>query len=176
VHGGVTGTVALNPGRDGYDGWRAFGIGAGDYYQTKLTSAQRRLAMKHGWTLSVVMRPDEGFVFTGIDLLGAGQRYDILVFKGAETDLVRLQTQIVPVFQGLELFLPHVEGAYHRYELRYDPSLQSAALWVDGIKRLEQYRGHNQFQEDMGLYFGASPYKTDKGAASFQSVRFEITP
>jgi hypothetical protein len=98
------------------------------------------------------------------------------VLKESDMDRVLLATEILPTFQGIELRMPHIPGAYHRYELRYDVSLQSADLWIDGSKRLENFRGLSQFQDDMGLFFGAGPYKSDRGVGSFRSVRFEINP
>jgi tRNA A-37 threonylcarbamoyl transferase component Bud32 len=176
AHNRVTGTVAQNPDRNGYDGWRVFGPGVGDYYYKKLTRTQKRLAMNRGWTLSATMRVEDGLIFADLDFAEYGRRFGIVVFRESDVEIVRLHTQIIPRFQGLDFRMPHIPGAYHRYELRYDPSLQSAELWIDGIKRVEDYRGLSQFQDDMGLFFGAGSYKNDRGAGSFQSVRFEINP
>ena len=60
-------------------------------------------------------------IFADLDFVGYGKRYGIGVIRESDMDLVLLQTQILPTFQGLELRVPHVPGAYHRYELRYDP-------------------------------------------------------
>jgi hypothetical protein len=177
VHGSaVTGTVAVNAQRDGYDGWRAFGSTPSDYYYAPLTNAQKRLAMSRGWTLTAIMRAEEGASFAHADFAGYGRRYGVAVIREADMDRVLLQTQIVPTTEGLDLRVPHIAGAYHRYELRYDPSLQAAALWIDGEKRLDNFRGLTQFQEDTGLFFGAGPFRSDRGAGSFQSVRLEINP
>jgi tRNA A-37 threonylcarbamoyl transferase component Bud32 len=176
VHGGVTGTVSPNPLRDGFDGWRAFGTTASDYYYTPLTNVQKRLAMDRGWTLSATMRAEEGASFAHVDFAGHGRRFGVAVIRDGDMDRVLLQTRIVPTFEGLDLRMPHVAGAYHHYELRYDPSIQAATLWIDGVKRLESFRGLNQFQEDTGLFFGAGPYQSERGAGSFQSVRLEIHP
>jgi tRNA A-37 threonylcarbamoyl transferase component Bud32 len=175
-HNGVTGTVAPNPERDGYEGWRVFATGPGDYYYRMLTRAQKRRAMDRGWTLSAVMRADEGAVFAHVDFVGFGKRYGVAVIRDADRDRVLLQTRILPTLDGLEVHIPHAPGVYHRYELRYDPGLQSAALWIDGNKRLDEFRGLAQFQDDMGLFFGAGPYRSTRGVGSFQSVRFEINP
>jgi tRNA A-37 threonylcarbamoyl transferase component Bud32 len=176
AHNDVRGTVAYTPERDGFDGWRTVGTAAGNYYHRKLTTAQKRRAMKRGWTLSGMVRLEEGNAFVGVDFAGFGPRYDIGLYWAADQEIVRLETQIVPTFKGIELVEPRAQRAYHRYELRYDPSLETAELWIDGTKRLEQYRGHSQFQDDMGLIFGAAPFKSPRGVASFQSVRFEIRP
>jgi tRNA A-37 threonylcarbamoyl transferase component Bud32 len=176
VHGTATGTVAVNAQRDGYDAWRAFGSTPSDYYYAPLTNAQKRLAMSRGWTLTAIVRAEEGATFAHADFTGYGRRYGVAVIREADMDRVLLQTQIVPATEGLDLRLPHVNGAYHRYELRYDPSLETASLWIDGTKRLDHFRGLTQFQEDTGLFFGAGPYMSDRGAGSFQSIRLEINP
>jgi hypothetical protein len=176
VHGAVDGTVVYTPERNGYEAWRAIGSSASDYYYTKLTASQKRLAMQRGWTLTAVMRRERGQAFAGLDFAGYGKRFDIDLFDDQEMELVRLQTLILPSFQGLDVRQRYDPNVYHRYELRYDPGLQSATLWIDGTRQLTGYTGHGQFQDDAGLIFGAQPYKSDKGIAAFKSVRFEITP
>jgi hypothetical protein len=176
IHNQLFGTVVPSPGRSGYEGWRITSSVAGGYYFRKLTRAQKRAAIERGWTLSTELRVDEGSAFVIIDLVGYGKRFDIEVYREGDIDRVLLQTQIVPTFQGLELQLVRDPGAYRTYELRFDPGLQTAALWVDGVKRLDHYRGLSQFQDDMGLFFGAGPYRTDVGTASLKSVRFAIHP
>jgi tRNA A-37 threonylcarbamoyl transferase component Bud32 len=176
IHNQLIGTVAPTPERSGYEGWRVTSSVAGGYYFRKLTRAQKRAALERGWTLSTELRLDEGVAFVAIDFVGYGKRFDIEVYREGDMDRVLLLTQIVPAFQGLELQLARAPGAYHKYELRFDPGLQTAALWVDGVKRLDQYRGLSQFQDDMGLFFGAGPYRSEVGTASLKSVRFEIHP
>jgi hypothetical protein len=82
----------------------------------------------------------------------------------------------VPNWQGLEVRLPRGENTYRNYELRYDPNLGSADLWIDGERRLSGYRGHDQFVDPHGLLFGAAPFQSPVGVGVFRSVRFEINP
>jgi tRNA A-37 threonylcarbamoyl transferase component Bud32 len=176
AHNNASGTVIFNQERTGYVGWRMTGTHAGEYYYRRLTHAQKERALERGWILSAVMLPDEGNAFTVVDFAGQGKRFDIDVLAEPGEYVVRLNTQVVPTIQGMELRLPRGDATYHKYELRFDPGLQSADLWVDGDRRLTGYRGHTQFQENMGLFFGAGPYKSVRGLASFVSVRFEINP
>lgn len=81
----------------------------------------------------------------------------------------------VRVTARIDLRLPHAD-VFYECELRFDPGLQAADLWVNGEQRFVGYRGHTEFQDDMRLMFGAVPYKGGRGMASFQSVRFELTP
>lgn len=174
IHNEIRGTVADNPARDGYDGWRVLTERQGHYFKN-LTNAEKRLALERGWRLSTVMRAEEGACFALIDFTGVGRRFDIEVRRAGVQDIVRLNTQVVPTMAGLEVPLLH-DGAYHGYELRYDPGLQIADLWIDGTRRLTGYRGHTQFQGDGDMLFGAVAFKSLRGVASFQDVRFEINP
>jgi len=174
IHNEVKGTVAENPARDGYDGWRMLTERQGHYFKN-LTRVEKRLALERGWRLSAVMRAEEGECFATVDFTGVGRRFDIDVRRNGGEDIARVATQLVPTIQGMEVSLPHDE-AYHAYELRYDAGLESADLWIDGTKRLSGYRGGNQFQGDGDLVFGVAVRESRRGVASFQDVRFEINP
>jgi hypothetical protein len=178
VHGAVHGTVIQSPDHTRYIGWSvASQEPGGGYYFRALSDAQKRRALSRGWILSAVMQPDESAAFSVVDFAGAGNRFDINVLIEAEGYRVRLNTQIVPTWEGLEVWVPGPNPAFHKYELRFDASLQTASLWIDGEKRLEGYRGHSQFQSPgSGVLFGTTPYRNQGGLALFQAVRFEINP
>lgn len=177
THNDAVGTVVFNGDRTGYIGWSVTSAGPGGYYFRRLTDSQKTRGLDHGWTLSATMQPVAGRAFVGVDFVGRGRRFDIDVEMESEDDIVvQLTTQIVPTISGMELRLPGARQQYHLYELRFDPGLQAADLWIDGQRRLTGYRGHGQFQDDMGMMFGAGPYKSERGTALFQSVRFEIHP
>lgn len=174
THNEISGTVVPNASRDGFDAWRVTSSQQGHYYQN-LTNAQKRLAFERGWSLIAQMRVEEGMVFAIVNFSGYGKRYDITLFSDDRGDDVRLDTQITPTIQGMDWRFPH-NGAYHLYELRFDPGLRAADLWVDGEKRLAGYQGHSQFQGDGDVMFGAEAFKSSRGVGSFQLVRFEIHP
>jgi hypothetical protein len=109
------------------------------------------------------------------DFTGVGPRFDILVLEDGDHEIVRLTTQIIPDMRGLEIQQSPPKRE-HEYELIYDPNLKSADLWIDGERRITNYRGHSQYLEDRGLLFGAIVYKSDSGYASFKTVRFEVNP
>ena len=167
--------VADNPERTGYDGWRVTTASMGHYF-LNLTPAEKRLALQRGWKLTATMRLEEGLCFAVIDFSGVGKRFDIQLRRAGADDLVRLQTQILPASQGFEILLPHEADAYHTYDLRYDPGLQVADLLIDGVRRLTGYRGHSQFQVDGDLLFGVAVFGSARAVASFEHVRFEISP
>lgn len=174
THNDISGTVTENPTRTAYDGWSASTKRQGYYFHT-FTAAQKRRAFERGWKLTVIMRGEEGNTTVGADFSAPGPRFDINLVQDGDHEVVRLLTQIIPNFRGLELQQspPH---AYHQYELVYDPVLKNADLLIDGQLRLRGYRGFSQYLEDRGLTFGAALYKSDRGSGSFKSVRFEISP
>lgn len=174
AHHDVTGRIVHNPTNTGYDAWRIITGGQGYYYQT-FTTAQKRRALERGWKLTAVMKAEQGYISVGADFAGFGGRFDIVVIRDGDREIVRLQTQIVPDLRGMD-FVQTSPGQYHEYELVYDPNLKTADLWVDKELRLTGYPGHAQYQEDTGLLFSASVYKNDSGSGAFKSVRFEITP
>jgi hypothetical protein len=175
THNDIKGTVAENPAHNGYDGWRVSTERQGHYFKN-LTTAEKRLALARGWKLTAVMRAEEGRATALVDFSGIGYRFDIVVERRGTDQRALLQTQVVPLFDGLYLPWERADDAYHTYELLYDPGLQTASLWVDGIRRLTGYRGHSQFQTDGDVLFGVAVYESARAVASFQTVRFEINP
>ena len=175
INNDVIGTIAGNSDSTAYDGWRITSSRQGFYYR-HLSDRQKQVALERGWKLSVVMRAEQGGTNAVVDFAGRGKRFDIVVLATSGTDLVRLNTQIVPNQQGMDFAINIRERVYRRYELVYDPGLGSAALWVNGKTVCEKYQGHSQFQEDWGVFFGACLYASARAAGTFQSVRFEINP
>jgi tRNA A-37 threonylcarbamoyl transferase component Bud32 len=170
----VTGRIVENATNTGYDAWRIVTEGQGYYYQT-FTRAQKRRALERGWTLTAIMKTEEGAAGVGADFLGEGGRYNIVVIRDGDREIVRLSTQIVPDLRGMD-YVQTPAGQYHEYALIYDPNLKSADLWVDGVRRLTGYTGFSQFQKDRGLLFSAMVHNSERGSGVFRSVRFEITP
>jgi serine/threonine protein kinase len=175
IHNDLSGTVADNPEHTSYDGWRVTTNRQGHYYR-HLTDRQKRNALSRGWTLSAVMRVEEGGIFTLVDFAGRGPRFDINFLQEGNHELVRLNTQILPSRQGIGVYLPRARPVFRQFELRYDPGLRSAGLWIDGKQAAAGYVGHSQFQDDWGLCFGAIVYASPHGTGTFQSVRFAINP
>ena len=174
-HDELTGTVTWNSDRTALEGWRVTSPSQGYYYR-RLSGRQKRMAMERGFSLSAEILAQEGVSLADADIAGLGPRFTLNVIAERDADLVRLVTQVVPAFQGLEVRLPRTAPIYRRYDLRYDPGLQAAALWVDGQKVLAGYRGLRQYQDDMGVAFGAVILASERGVGTFKSVRFEINP
>lgn len=175
IHNDLSGTVAENAQNTEYDGWRVTSFRQGHYYR-HLTARQKQRALARGWTLSAIIRAEEGMSFAGVDFAGYGRRFDLCAIAQPDADLIRLPTQALPFRAGMDRSIPRQSPVYRRYELHYDPGLGSATLLVDGQKFFEGYRGWTQFQEDWGLTFGTAVLASRCGVRTFQSVRFEIHP
>jgi serine/threonine protein kinase len=170
------GGVTENPTHTGYDGWRVE-TGTRGLYLHPFADSQTRRAMDRGWKLTAVLRAEQGAAYAAAEFGNGGLGFPIEVLVEGDREIVRLPTQLVPEFRGLD-FLQSPAGSYHRYELIYDPVLKTADLWIDGERRLTGYQGwtQNSYQLDAGLMFGVAVYKSEHGAGSFRSVRFEINP
>jgi tRNA A-37 threonylcarbamoyl transferase component Bud32 len=168
--------VADNATRTGYDAWRVVSRSHG-LYLYPFTAAQSRRALERGWKITVEMRAEEGAVYAAADFEGVGPGFPINVLREGDSEVVRLPSRVIPDFRGLE-FVQSPAGEYHRYELVYDPMLRTADLWVDGVRRLNDYPGwtQNPYQLDAGLHFGAAIYRSVRGVGSFRTVRMEINP
>jgi serine/threonine protein kinase len=168
--------VSENPTHTGYDGWRVESDTRGLYLHP-FTDSQTQRALDRGWKLTAVLRAEEGAAYAAAEFGNGGLGFPIDVLVEGDREIVRLPTQLVPEFRGLD-FLQSPAGSYHRYELIYDPTLKTADLWIDGERRLTGYQGwtQNSFQLDAGLMFGVAVYKSEHSAGSFRSVRFEINP
>jgi hypothetical protein len=162
----VTGRIVENDSRTGFDAWRIITRTQG-YYFHAFTTAQKRHALERGWRLAVAMKNEIGLTVAVVDFERIGRRFDIQVLRDGDREVVRLARQLE--------FVQSPAGQYHEYELVYDPTLKTADLWVDKVRRLTGYVGHGQFQENnKGLIFGGAVFKSDSGSSVFKSARFEI--
>ena len=61
-------------------------------------------------------------------------------------------------------------------QLLYDPSTAAARLFFDGRQQIEGYRGHSQFLEGYGFFFGASNQvgAARRGEIDYSLAMFEI--
>ena len=168
--------VTENATHTGYDGWRVE-TGTHGLYLHPFTDSQTQSALDRGWKLTAVLRAEQGAAYAAAEFGNGGLGFPIDVLVDGDREIVRLPTQLVPEFHGLD-FVQSPAGNYHRYELIYDPARKTADLWVDGERRLTGYEGwtQNSYQLDPGLMFGVAVYKSEHGAGAFRSVRFEINP
>ena len=115
--------------------------------------------------------------FLLLDLTPEGPRFDIEPFRSESGDFVlQLNTSVVPYFGPSET-LPDDQSRPALIELEYDPAVKGAALTVNRIRRRsEPYRGHGQFQEGLGVFFGSHTVfgKVAAGEADFNLAMLVI--
>ena len=173
---GVTsGTPIVADGGPGIDAWRVFSTSTGvGYYYSPLTSEETQLAMTNGWRLTARMRVEGGLTTAAVDFGLGGRRFDMNLRRDVNGDtVVRLNTSVSPI-QGVDFTLSGSGSTHHTYELVFDPSTQTADLFVDGIERLSDYAGHLQFIENRGVMWGAHLFNGSNGVGYHNLVRLQI--
>jgi serine/threonine protein kinase len=176
THLDVTGRVELTGDGRGIEAWSLFTRSQGFYFHG-LTWQQKRIAMSHGWRLIGAARLQEGALYLGADFRGAGPRFATGATLDGNALILRAWTdQASSEWQSLSAPIPGDPHAYHTYELLFDPKPRTLAIKVDGIERIRGYAGLRQFQERLGLAFGAHRWKSTTARADFRSVRLDILP
>jgi hypothetical protein len=170
----LLGMVAMNAENSGYEGWRTTTRRQGSYVRD-LSVRQEEEALRRGWKMSAVSRVEEGGSFVIVAFKGVHRRFDIFTFVDENGDTaVRLITKLLPSFDGLEYHLKGSGRSFHLYALAYDPRSKRAELLVDGVRRLGEYAGHNEYADHSWFVFGPHVYRSPQAAATFQTLRFEI--
>ncbi|MGD0136003.1 MAG: hypothetical protein ABSE57_28495, partial [Bryobacteraceae bacterium] len=115
--------------------------------------------------------------YLGADFQDAGPRFATGATLDGDTLVLRAWTnQASSEWQSLSARIPGDPHAYHTYELRFDPNPGAVAIKVDGTERIRGYVGTHQFQDKLGIAFGAHRWKSAAARADFRSVRFDIRP
>ncbi len=153
-------------------------------YHRDVANPDVATAQANGWVLSANLRVLDPLITTPNPSVfvsyetGTGQRF-ILFFGtnnfGGATPSVSLG------FDGVDNLIPVSwdPGAgglgYHLYELKYDPSVQRAALFIDGTERIGNYEGDifTVPHPRQAVVWG-SDSSAHTGAANYASVSFSI--
>lgn len=161
---------------NGWDRWRITTDDQNMYYRS-LGAEEKDFALRGDWRLTCVCALERGAGFSDIDFSGKGHRFDIAYLQEGNRYFVALTKQISPRLEWEQkLEFPGVGDVDHphTYELRYDHVSGTASLWIDGQMKASGYRGHAQFQDDLGLMFGAAIYMgVNQSSMVFRTVRFE---
>lgn len=158
---------------DGQGAWRVH-TGPIGYYMFRLPVSLRRLAAQHGFHFVARYRHDAGGAYAGVDLGPAGPRYDLDTYRRADGEVyVKTNTSVVP-HEGPEF----VVGPPPQSPLLeiVGGGTEGARVYIDRRQVALDYRGLRQFQETMGVFFGAydaagrAPY----GEATFELVSLTV--
>jgi DNA-binding winged helix-turn-helix (wHTH) protein len=169
--------VVRNAANHGVDRLKILSDDQAYYYRT-LTSAEKQFALSRNWKLTCVCALEKGSASTVIDFGPGLRRFDIEFLQEGSKYFVALTKQISPDEEWEQkIEFPGVADIDHphTYELRFDHLSQTANLLIDGDQMASGYRGHTQFLEDRGLFFGSYSYLSEKtGVGVFRTVRFEV--
>lgn len=173
-HNDVSGTVAYNDDATGLEAWIVSTSSQGHYHRP-LSDAQKKVALKNGWTLKMIAKTLEGQAYTDVDFAGRGPLFlmDAAVLRAKLT--ARGCTRLAPKFEFTDAELNLDPAAYHEYRMTYDPGSKSAQIAVDGKVVITGYRGINQYQDNLGADFGCERFQSRSGKAAFKLVRFQIS-
>jgi len=176
----LTGPV-LNDLGLGIDAWSVddgtTAVNSVRFYDFTPSGSQVADADTHGWCRIVRLRvgdtpetPDRA-IFT--DYSSESTRWRMEFGSDRQGDpIVLLQTGLNGVDDEGTLFTLSGGGdGYHTYELRYDPLLDSADLYIDGTERVSGYAGYPDTSNGPRITFGAGQ-ATAIGHAHFSLARF----
>jgi hypothetical protein len=147
-------------------------------YRGFLSASQAATASSQGWSLKVKMRtlnspyvPPNGLPFA--DFQTNGRSFAMAFANQPDGDpIVVLPGFPAPLFD--QTYVLEGDGpGYHMYELIYDPSSNSADLFVDGVERLSNYTGRPGIVPDPLVFWGA---RHGAGQGNFNLVQFAIVP
>ena len=162
---------------NGWDRWRIVTDDQNGYFR-RLSAEEKDFALQRDWKLTCVCALETGGGFSDVDFAGKGPRFDIEFLQEGSRYFVGLTKQISPKIELDEkVEFPGVADIAHphTYELRYNHVSRTASLWIDEKLMASGYRGHHQFQDDVGVIFGAAIYgNVQKSSAVFRQVRFEV--
>jgi hypothetical protein len=151
--------------------WRVTADPQGFYYH-RLTTIQKQRAVNNGWRLLSCGALWTGVAFVDVDLTPLGPRYDQgFLVAGSRLSLF-LATGVAP--RTAEFLDLGTAGAWPPTEYVFVPG-QGARVTVSHHRRTG-FRGHSQFQEDYGVFFGASDDvgTAPRGEGDFSLVLLQI--
>jgi hypothetical protein len=153
--------------------WEMTGTWCCGYYYTGLTPEQWTDAFTLGWSLAGRARVGEGDAHAYMILLAPdtlSNRWDITFGVTGGKGWAGLAVFTDSADPALKYTLS--DNDFHDIEMKYDPASKTASLLIDGVKKLDGYKGHNNFATGAGPAFGTGGFGATK--AQFESVRFSI--
>jgi hypothetical protein len=141
----------------------------------RLTSRQKEWAFRRGWKAWLLCRPESGYAALGVECGLFAPRFDAgFRFTPAGVELVATQ-QVRAGWDGIRapVSLPP-EPRLLRLEMTYDPAGTSAAVSVDGEVLIPDYKGHTEYRDDLGVYFGVGSIDGSMASAVFGGLHFEV--
>lgn len=141
----------------------------------RLTSRQKEWAFRRGWKAWLLCRPESGYAALGVESGLFAPRFDAgFRFIPGGVELVATQ-QVRAGWDGIRapVSLPPAPRLL-RLEMTYDPGRAAADLSVDDQVLIRDYRGHTEYRDDLGVYFGVGSIDGSMASAIFGGLHFEV--
>ncbi len=160
----------------GHDAWSITAGSLGSqygYYSGGLTTEQRADFATNGAVLSFDARVLQGFApafdlvnhvyIAGATLDTGFTRFELLLGLDGNGDTVAGLSNTLDNSGpggairgfGTSFTLTDSSSSYHNYQLVFEPGLQVANLFIDGVERIQNYVGDPIYVQNIGLGFGA---------------------
>jgi hypothetical protein len=134
---------AIDPPR-----WSLEALHGQGYFNQRFARAQSSRALESGFSLLARVQPVEGATGLDVDTAPIGPRFDLTVRRiNAHSIEICLVSSLVPLAGRTVTIESEAAGPGPLLELRFRPQWQSAALYVDGRRVADGYKGHHQFQD-----------------------------
>ena len=141
----------------------------------RLTPRQREWALRRGWKLSALCRPESGLAGAGVE---NGTSPPAFV---AHLEAVRDRLELIAVTRvrdgvdGIRASLsPPPAPTLMRLEMAYDPVSARATVSVDGHVLIRDYAGHTEYRGGPSVFFAVDTADGLMASAIFGGLHFEI--
>jgi hypothetical protein len=187
----ITGAVFNDAGVDAWQMATQATITQYSYLSGAFSQQQKIDFSTNGFNLSLQARVLQGAEPTyydttyGLAIAGATfdngtRRYSVFLSLDSNGDTVAILPTWIESYgpgrriqtQGTHYTLTGLGNGYHNFSLLYDPAIQSASLYIDGVEKLSDYNGYNNFVSDFGIGFSVF----SGGVARYASVTISAVP
>jgi hypothetical protein len=140
-----------------------------------LTPRQQEWALRRGWKLSALFRPESGYAGVGVENGTSPPAF--VVHLEAIRDGVELiaVTRVRDGLDGIRASLSQPQApALMRLEMAYDPVSERATVSVDGRVLIRDYAGHTEYRGGPSVFFALDTADGSMASAIFGGLHFEI--
>jgi tRNA A-37 threonylcarbamoyl transferase component Bud32 len=141
----------------------------------RLTPQQQEWALRRGWKLSALCRPESGHAGVGVE---NGTSPPAFV---AHLEAIRDGVELIAVTQvrdgvdGIRASLSATSApTLMRLEMAYDPVSARATISVDGQILIRDYAGHTEYRGGPSVFFAVDTADGSMASAVFGGLHFEI--
>jgi tRNA A-37 threonylcarbamoyl transferase component Bud32 len=141
----------------------------------RLTLRQQAWALRRGWKVSALCRPESGRAGVGVEN-GTSPPAFVAQFEPTRdgVELIAV-TQVRDGIDGIRASLtPPPAPALMRLEMAYDPVSARATVSVDGQVLIRDYAGHTEYRGGPSVFFAVNTADGSMASAVFGGLHFEI--